>query len=79
MELEVYLYASLAKYLPQKTPGKSVRVNAESGSTARDVLTKLGVPEKEVKIAFINGVRKGLDAAVSNGDRVGFFPPVGGG
>ncbi|MFP3999926.1 MAG: MoaD/ThiS family protein, partial [Desulfobacterales bacterium] len=49
------------------------------GSTASDVLAKLDVPEKEVKIAFINGVRKGLDAAVSNGDRVGFFPPVGGG
>lgn len=79
MQLEVYLYASLAKYLPQKAPGKSVHVNAESGSTASDVLAKLGVPEKEVKIAFINGVRKGLDAAVSNGDRVGFFPPVGGG
>ncbi|MFP4194204.1 MAG: MoaD/ThiS family protein [Desulfobacterales bacterium] len=79
MELEVYLYASLAKYLPQKTSGKSVRVNAESGSTARDVLKKLGVSEKVVKIAFVNGVKKDLDAAVSNGDRVGFFPPVGGG
>lgn len=79
MELEVYLYASLTKYLPHGQAGKSVRVSAAAGSKAKDILTQLAVPEKEVKIAFINGVRKTLDAGVEDGDRIGFFPPVGGG
>ncbi|MFW5908040.1 MAG: MoaD/ThiS family protein [Desulfosalsimonas sp.] len=79
MELEVYLYASLAKYLPDNASGKVVMVSAQPGSTAKQILGKLGVPEKEVKIAFINGVRKDLDSPVSDGDRIGFFPPVGGG
>ncbi|MFO7932277.1 MAG: MoaD/ThiS family protein [Thermodesulfobacteriota bacterium] len=79
MELEVYLYASLAKYLPHNKADKRVMVSAPEGSTARDILEQLNVPEKEVKIAFVNGVRKGLDARVADGDRIGFFPPVGGG
>ncbi|MFW6081673.1 MAG: MoaD/ThiS family protein [Desulfosalsimonas sp.] len=79
MELEVYLYASLAKYLPNNAAGKCVRVSVPEGSTAGEVLEQLNVPEKEVKIAFVNGVRMGLEAVVADGDRVGFFPPVGGG
>ncbi|MFP4159377.1 MAG: MoaD/ThiS family protein [Desulfobacterales bacterium] len=79
MELEVYLYASLAKYLPQDAADKRVMASAPEGSTASDILKQLDVPEKEVKIAFVNGVRKGLDARVAHGDRLGFFPPVGGG
>lgn len=79
MELEVYLYASLTKYLPDRRAGKSVRISVVPGSTAKDVLKQLAVPQKEVKIAFINGVRKNLDARLADGDRIGFFPPVGGG
>lgn len=79
MELEVYLYASLAKYLPQDAAEKRIMVSAPEGSTARGILEQLNVDEKEVKIAFVNGVRKGLDTRVAHGDRIGFFPPVGGG
>ncbi len=79
MEIEAYFYASLARHLPKHEKGKALRVSAAPGSTAKDLLAKLGVPEKEVKIAFVNGIRKDLDTQLSDGDRVGFFPPVGGG
>jgi molybdopterin converting factor small subunit len=44
-----------------------------------DVLTALGIPEEEVKIIFINGVKKELHAPLADGDRLGLFPAVGGG
>lgn len=80
MNIDFYLYASLAGYLPEDARAeKKAVVSAPSGATARDLLKIFGVPEKEVKIVFVNGVRKDLDTAVSEGDRVGVFPPVGGG
>ncbi len=79
MALDVYLYASLAKYLPRQTGDKLVQIPAIPGGTARDILRQLRVPEKEVKLIFINGVRRDPEAQIKDGDRIGFFPPVGGG
>ncbi|MBA2882437.1 molybdopterin converting factor small subunit [Desulfosalsimonas propionicica] len=80
MNVDFYLYASLARYLPEDARAeKKTIVSVSPGTTARDLLKTFEVPEKEVKLVFVNGVRKNLDAVVSEGDRVGMFPPVGGG
>lgn len=79
MEIEVYLYASLSRYLPEGAEGKSVDISVPPGSTPADIVSYLHIPEKEVKLVFVNGARKDLDTRLAEGDRVGFFPPVGGG
>ena len=79
MEIEVYLYASLAKYLPQSAAGRSVRLSCAPGQTAEDIAEQLQVPKKEIKLVFVNGVRKSVQTPLSDGDRLGLFPPVGGG
>ena len=79
MNIDFYLYASLAKYLPDEARSKGITVSAPAGSTVRDLLQLFEVPEAEVKLVFINGVRKDLNAVLSENDRVGMFPPVGGG
>lgn len=80
MNVDFYLYASLAGYLPEEARAeKKTMVSVPSGATARDLLKRFAVPEKDVKLVFVNGVRRDLDAVVSDGDRVGVFPPVGGG
>ena len=79
MEIEVYLYASLARYLPETAAGRSVRLSCAPGQTAEDIADQLQLPKKQIKLVFVNGVRKPLQTPLSDGDRLGLFPPVGGG
>ena len=44
-----------------------------------DLLARLGVPEGEVKTAFVNNRCRDEDYQLRDGDRVAFFPPVAGG
>jgi sulfur-carrier protein len=39
----------------------------------------LGIPPGEVKLRFVNGKQAKDDQVLAEGDRVGLFPPVGGG
>lgn len=79
MTVEFHLYASLAKYLPASAKNKSVCLAMVPGQTVKDALATLRVPPDEVKLIFVNGVHARLDTTLSPGDRIGAFPPVGGG
>jgi len=79
MKVEVKLYASLARYAPDGASGKPFFLEPPEGTTVRDLLIRLGVPENSVKIIFLNGVHASLDRILSDGDQLGVFPPVAGG
>lgn len=79
IELEVRLYATLCKYSPGTGVGEPLILQMPEGARVTDLLAGLGVPESEVKTAFVNNRRRGEDYPLSDGDRVAFFPPVGGG
>lgn len=73
--VELKLYATLKRPLP--AGGKAVPV--APGTTVRGLLETLGVDLNAVKLVFIDGRKKGIDTPLSGGERVGVFPPVGGG
>ena len=50
----------------------------EDGNTVEDLIREAGIDHKEVKVAFVNNSVVGLDTALSEGDRVGLAPAVGG-
>lgn len=75
MGIELKCFATLAEYLPENSQDYPV----EPGETIRSLVAKLGIQEKDVTIMFINALRSDLDSAIKDGDRVGLFPPVGGG
>ncbi|MBF0412245.1 MAG: MoaD/ThiS family protein [Desulfamplus sp.] len=75
MKIELKLFATIAKYLPDSANNFVV----EDGSTIRAIVAKLGIPDSEVKLTFVNGIQQGLDHVLNDGDRLGIFPPVGGG
>jgi molybdopterin synthase sulfur carrier subunit len=77
--VEVRLYASLRRYLPQLELGEAVELELDEGATVRHVFEKLGLPESEVKRVIVNGLSRGHEHILSNGDRVAIFPPVAGG
>lgn len=49
------------------------------GATVRAALTRAGVPEDEVWLVAVNGVKAAWDRALAEGDEVMAFAPVGGG
>lgn len=75
MGIELKLFATLAKYLPENSKDYPI----DEGETIRSLIEKLGVPEKDATLLFINSSKATLDSEVNNDDRVGIFPPVGGG
>ena len=75
MGIEIKCFATLAKYLPENGDDYPI----DPGETVLSLINKLGIPEKDVTIVFINNLRSAVDSPISDGDRVGLFPPVGGG
>jgi len=79
IEVEVRLYATLRKYSPEAGAGGPLVLQIPEGTQLTDLLARLGVPEGEVKMAFVNNRRQDEDYQLRDGDRVAFFPPVAGG
>jgi len=73
--IQLKLFATLQKYAAQ-TPQ---RCEIVEGTTLREVVARLQIPAEKIQLAFIDGKRSSLEAALRGGERVGLFPPVGGG
>ncbi len=80
MKVELNLFASLARYAPDKTGshGHLVLVAAE-GTTIMELLNSLELPIDKIKMIFLNGLHATGDEVLREGDRIGVFPPVAGG
>jgi len=79
MKIEVNLYATLKKYLKNENGGNSAIIDVKEGVCVKDVIQKLKIPVDSVKLIFINSVHAKINTTLKDGDRLGLFPPVGGG
>ncbi|MEJ2655931.1 MAG: MoaD/ThiS family protein [Desulfobacterales bacterium] len=75
VHITIKLFASLKKFMPASSENYPIA----SGTTIKKLLETLGVPEDEVKLVFIDGVKHDLTFPLNGGERVGIFPGVGGG
>ncbi len=73
--IQVKLFASLQHHLPPDPDAFPIT----PGETIEQVLTRLGVSPEAAKLVFVDGVLRGVSTALQGGERVGVFPPVGGG
>ena len=73
--IDLRLFATLQQF----NPPHSEAVSITPGTTVRAVLEAIGVPLEKAKLIFVDGLKKDLDQTLSGGERVGIFPPVGGG
>jgi len=77
IEVNVRLVATFSKYKKNVANGKTT---AKDGATVRDLVKKVDLPLKLIRLIFINGKQGDLDAILSEGDTVFFLPPaIGGG
>ena len=79
MEVTLNLFATLLQYMPHKATGSPCTIEVDEGTRVRDLLKELKIPPEKAKLVFLNGVHSKGDEILNEGDRVGVFPPVGGG
>ena len=72
--IEVRVFATL-----RQGREKVSMLSADEVSCAGDILKKLDIPAHEVAILLVNGFHRKPETAVTDGDIVALFPPVGGG
>jgi len=77
MQVQVRLYAGLARHVPGYTG--SLEVQLGEGSTLADLVAALDLPREQVRLTFVNGRGRQPDHHLAPDDRVGIFPPIGGG
>jgi len=73
--IQIKLFASLQEF----TPPSSDKYPLDAGLSIHSLLEQLNIPQEKAKLIFINGVKADLTATLKGGERVGIFPPVGGG
>jgi molybdopterin converting factor small subunit len=73
--IEIKLYATLLSYAPANASCYPI----ESDTSIEKLIEELKIPKDQVKLVFSNGVKCDLGTLIQDGDRIGVFPPVGGG
>ena len=74
-QIQLKLFATLREFEPPSSENYSI----EQGISIRELLEQLDLPPTKARLIFINGIKADLAATLEGGERVGIFPPVGGG
>jgi molybdopterin converting factor small subunit len=73
--IQIKLFATLQSF----TPELSEMYPINPGITISSLLEQLKIPPEKAKLIFIDGIKANLTSTLNGGERVGIFPPVGGG
>ena len=79
MRVHIKLSTTLRDAVPGYAPTLGLDLDTDGPATAASVAEQIGLCPADIKIVMINGQRAPLDASLNDGDRVAFFPAVGGG
>lgn len=74
MKLEIKLFASFQKYMPN-----AEKVELDDNGTVLDLLKKIGINPSEVAIILVNGRHVELNQTLFEGETIAIFPPIAGG
>ena len=73
--IQIKLFAGLQPFMPPS--GEKYPINP--GISIRIILEQLNIPQEKARLIFIDGIKANLSSTLEGGERVGIFPPVGGG
>jgi len=79
MRVEVRVFATLRRYLPELGIGEAKIVEVAPDTTFGELSDLLRLPSEEVKICIRNGLHAEAQDLIEDGDRIAFFPPIAGG
>jgi sulfur-carrier protein len=79
MKIQLKLYGNLRRLSPGGQAGSPMEVELFEGASLQDLVDHLQIPADETKVAFVNSLVREWAYELQEGDKVGIFPPVGGG
>ncbi|UCF56763.1 MAG: MoaD/ThiS family protein [Deltaproteobacteria bacterium] len=79
IRVNVKLFVTLRKYIPDYDPEKGINVDMKEGSTIKDLIETLGLPPNEASVIFINGISKKTTDHIKDGCHIKIFTPLAGG
>jgi len=79
MPLQVFLNATLRGYVPGYDPYQGISLDIPPGTPVSWIISHLGLPATEVTLIMVNGRRQSADFLLEGDERLGLFPPIGGG
>ena len=79
MALQIFLNASLRQYVEGYNPYQGITLTVAPGATVAQVIERLGLPAPEVTLIMVDGRRQEADCSLQGSERLGLFPPIGGG
>ncbi|MBN1314148.1 MAG: MoaD/ThiS family protein [Anaerolineales bacterium] len=77
--VHVKLFAALRYQFPGLGIGESMPVEIPEGWSVSKLIEFLKLSTGQIKVVFVNNKIQRLDLELRDGDRIGIFPPVGGG
>ena len=79
MPIKVFLSSTLRKFVSEYDPLKGIDLTERREITVKNLCKKINVPVNKVKIVIIDGKIESTDYILKGNERVGLFPPLGGG
>jgi sulfur-carrier protein len=79
VRVEVRLFATLARYLPEGHEAGATSLDVAEGSTVADVADALGIPADLSRLVLVNDRDAADDRRLAAGDVITLFPPLAGG
>ncbi len=79
MPVKILLSSSLRKYIPGYDPVKGMSLSLAGEITVKELCKRINIPCDKIKIIMVNGKSKPVDHVLKGTERIGLFPPIGGG
>jgi len=79
MPVTVFLSSTLRQYVPGYNPSEGALVLVDRKTTISELCRLMQIPEDKIKVIMVNGKDASVDYELNGDERVGLFPPIGGG
>jgi len=79
VKIEVRVFATLRRYLPELGIGEAKVMDVPDGTTLDEIRVTLGLPAEEVKVIMVNHLQADPEDLAADGDRITYIPAVAGG
>jgi molybdopterin synthase sulfur carrier subunit len=77
--VRVFLSSTLRRCIPGYDPSEGVLFSVDQKTTILDLCRLMQIPLNKIKIIMVNGRNASFDYELRGDERVGLFPPMGGG
>ncbi len=79
MAITIKLSTTLRNYIKGYEPQHGLEVEFKENMTASSLASQLSLPLDEIHVVMLNGIQASIESKLADGDRVAYFPAVGGG